>query len=99
MWNFLEPQVVETRSDHTNKTNKYLYHPNNRHDNILRVIVPTVATTTFYIHFIRTAERRLYLVLSTVVHTVGGVHSISIVLLLIYFLLRPPELIGGGFLQ
>ena len=27
VWNFLEPQVVET-SDHTNKTNKYLYHPN-----------------------------------------------------------------------
>ena len=31
MWNFLEPQVVET-SDHTNKTNnKYLYHPNAHH--------------------------------------------------------------------
>ena len=27
VWNFLEPQAVET-SDHTNKTNKYLHHPN-----------------------------------------------------------------------
>ena len=29
VWNFLEPQAVET-SDHTNKTNKYLHHPNTR---------------------------------------------------------------------
>ena len=28
VWNFLETPAVET-SDHTNKTNKYLHHPNN----------------------------------------------------------------------